>query len=191
MKAKSIVHLLSGGLDSVTWLYDAIKQGYKVHCAMIDYKQRHVQELNFAKGHCHRLGVMFTTYTLPQLGGLTEASWIVPGRNAIMLSLAANLAVQMGPEWDTITIGCNAEDEAEFPDCRMAFIQSFNMMLLAAHTPIEVEAPYQQWSKKRIASRAKELGVPLHEIWTCYVGGLKPCRKCPACKKLEAALCGQ
>lgn len=186
MSQKSIVILASGGLDSTTDLYDRVSQGYNVHCALFDYKQPHVQELNCAKGHCHRLGVMFTTYTLPKLGGLTDGSWIVPNRNAIMLSIASNLAVQLGV--DAVSIGCNAEDEAEFPDCRMAFIQQFNLMLLMAHTPVEVEAPYQHLSKKQIVARAKELKIPLHEIWTCYKGGAKPCGQCPACKKLEAAL---
>ncbi len=117
---KTIMHLLSGGLDSVTMLYDLKSQGHSVHCLLFDYKQRHRQELEWAKHHAVRAGSMFTTMELPQLGGLTEQSWIVPNRNAIFLSVAVNMACQAGA--DTVTIGCNADDEEYFPDCRMAFL---------------------------------------------------------------------
>lgn len=186
MIPKTIIHLLSGGLDSVTMLYDLRQQGHNVHCLLFDYKQRHVQELTFAKGHCHRLGVLYTTMELPPLGGLTDDThWIVPSRNRILLSLAVNLAVQA--KADTVTIGCN-KDDTGFPDCRQAFIQMFNNMLTTAEMSVEVCAPYLMWPKWKIAGLSRELGVPLNEIWTCYKGGSKPCGECPACKKLNAAL---
>ena len=188
MTTKKTIHLLSGGLDSVTMLYDMKQQGHNVHCLMFNYKQRHVQELIFAKGHCRRLGVLYTTIDLPMLGGLNDESWIVPNRNCIMLSLAVNFAVQY--DSDTVTIGCNKDDEAAFPDCRMAFIQLFNTMLITAQVPVEVCAPYLEWPKWKIADLSKQLGVPAHEIWTCYRGGVKPCGQCPACKKMEEA-CGR
>lgn len=186
MIPKTIVHLLSGGLDSVTMLYDLKSQGHSVHCLLCDYKQRHVQELGFAKGNCHRLGVLYTTIELPALGGLTDENWIVPNRNCILLSLAVNLAMQANA--GTVTIGCNKDDEAVFPDCRMAFLQLFNTMLATSEIHVEVCAPYLDKSKAWIGGLAQELGVPTHQIWTCYRGGEKPCGECPACKKLEAAL---
>lgn len=185
MHPKITIHLLSGGLDSVTMLYDLYRT-VRVHCVLFDYNQPHVQELTFAKLHCHRLGVMFTTMTLPPLGGLTDESWIIPNRNCIMLSLAVNLAVQA--KADTVTIGFNKDDEAAFPDCRMAFLQVFNTMLTTAEVPVEVCAPYLDKSKAWILNLSKELSVPTHEIWTCYRGGKEPCGQCPACKKLEEAM---
>lgn len=185
MHTKTIIHLLSGGLDSVTMLYDLHQQGHKVHCLLFDYKQQHVQELTFAKHHCRRLGVMFTTMELPRLGGLTESSWVVPNRNCVFLSLAVNLAIQAGA--DTVTIGCNKEDEAGFPDCRQAFLQLFNATMTTAEMPVEICAPYLDKSKAWIGGMARELGVPADQIWTCYKGGAKPCGECPACKKLQLA----
>jgi 7-cyano-7-deazaguanine synthase len=184
---KTIIHLLSGGLDSVTLLHDLKMQGHSVHCVMFDYKQRHVQELTFAKWHCHRLGVLFTTIDLPPLGGLTEESWIVPNRNAIMLSLAVNLAVKSGA--DTVTIGCNKEDEAGFPDCRMAFIKLFNTMLMTSEIRVEVCAPYLDKSKAWIARLASDLEIKLSEVWTCYQPtSTGPCGVCPACVKFGNAM---
>lgn len=182
---KNIIHLLSGGLDSVTLLYDLRQQGHSVHCLLFDYKQPHVIELKFAKAHCHRLGVPCTVIELPALGGLNDESWIVPNRNCILLSLAVNVAVQA--KASTVTIGCNKDDEANFPDCRMAFLQLFNTTLTTAEISVEVCAPYLNKSKAWIARMASDMGVPSNEIWTCYRSGDKPCGECPACQKLRAA----
>ena len=67
MIPKTIIHLLSGGLDSVTMLYDLTNQGHKVHCLLFDYKQRHAQELQWAKTHATRCDVQYITMELPQL----------------------------------------------------------------------------------------------------------------------------
>ena len=139
-KPKIIIHLLSGGLDSVTMLYHLHGEGHKIHCLLFDYKQRHAQELIFAKAHAKRLGLLYTVTELPALNGLTEKNWIVPNRNAILLSIAANLAVQATA--DTITIGCNADDESYFPDCRKAFLDAMNLAIKAAGYNVEVCAPF-------------------------------------------------
>lgn len=185
MIPKTIIHLLSGGLDSVTMLYDLKAQGHFVHALLFFYGQQHERELRWAKHHAERCGVKFTVLDLPKLGGLTEANWIVPNRNAIFLSIAVNVAVQAGA--DTVTIGCNAEDEAMFPDCRGRFIDAMNEAVKEAGYQIEICAPYKTWPKWRIGGLAQELGIDLNAIWTCYKGGEKPCGECPACLKLGAA----
>lgn len=190
MIPKTIIHLDSGGMDSTTLKYQLHSEGHKLHCLLIDYGQKHVQELEFAKLHCRRLGLLYTTITLPQLKGssLTDGpgSVVVPGRNLIFLSLALNLAIAAGA--DTITYGCNKEDEIVFPDCRMAFVQGLNLLLGVMETPVSVWTPYIDKSKWWIAGMARELGVPLNETWSCYEGGKEPCGKCEACRKREAAL---
>lgn len=186
MIPKTIIHLLSGGLDSVTMLYDLKAQGHSIHCLMFDYGQTHKQELLLAKQHASRCGVLWTTMNLPHLGGLTEQSWIVPNRNAIFLSVAVNVASKAGA--DTVTIGCNAEDAGYFPDCRKAFLDAMNATVRAAGYDVEICAPYLDWPKWKIGGLAREMGVQAHEIWTCYRGGEKPCGDCPACTKLQAAM---
>jgi 7-cyano-7-deazaguanine synthase len=183
---KTIIHLLSGGLDSVTMLYDLTTKGHRVHALLFDYKQAHAQELIWAKHHAQRCGALFTTVDLPNLGGLTDENWIVPNRNAIFLSVAVNLAVRANA--DTVTIGCNAEDEAYFPDCRRSFLDAMNATVKAAGYNVEICAPYLDWPKWKIGGLARELGVQPNEIWTCYRGGKNPCGECPACKKLQLAL---
>lgn len=173
-------------------LYDLIHQECKVHCILFDYGQRHAaNELNFARFHCNRLRLIFSTVTLPQLKGssLTDddsKSMVVPGRNAILLSLAVNLAVAGGA--DAVTYACNKEDEANFPDCRMAFVQAYNILLLNAEIPVEICAPYIDKPKWWIAALGRELKVPLEQTWSCYKGGSEPCGVCEACKKRNEAL---
>lgn len=187
MIPKTIIHLLSGGLDSVTMLYDLKNQGHNIHCLLFDYKQRHAQELVFAKQHAIRCGCLYTTMTLPQLGGLTEQSWIVPNRNAIFLSVAVNVACQAGA--DTVTIGCNSGDAEYFPDCRKAFLDAMNAAAREAGYNVEICAPYLDKSKAWIARLASDMRIRPHEIWTCYQPTESgQCGQCPACKKLASAL---
>lgn len=184
------IHLMSGGLDSTVMLYDLHGQGVRLHCVLFDYKQRHVQELGWARTHCQRLGLLYTTLEIPQLHGsvLTDGKGgvVVPNRNAIFLSLAVNVAVAAGAE--TITFAANSDDEAMFPDCRMAFVQAFNQMLTVAEIRVQVVTPYIDKSKAWIARRGADIGVKFNETWSCYRGGIQPCGECPACIKREAAL---
>lgn len=191
MMPKHVVLLLSGGLDSVTLLYDLkTRRGCEVHCALFDYGQKHSQELTFAKHHCHRLGVMFTTLSLPQLKGsaLTDGSGsvIVPNRNAILLSHAVNLAAAIRAE--SVCFAANKDDENNFPDCRIAFVQALNNLLTVAEIHVEVRAPYWDTPKWQIVALAREMGVDVAQTWSCYRGGAMPCGECEACKKREAAL---
>lgn len=186
---KTIIHLLSGGMDSTVMLYDLKAQGHSIHCVLFNYRQRHLQELEWAKHHCKRMGVLWTTLELPELKGssLTDGKGgvIVPNRNAVFLSHAVALAVSA--KADIVTYACNADDEAVFPDCRMAFVQSFNTMLITAEIPVEVCAPYIDKKKWQIADIGRQLGVNMDETWSCYKGGKIPCGECPACKKREEA----
>ncbi len=186
---KTIIHLLSGGMDSVVMLYDLRAQGHNVHCLLFNYRQRHAKELEFAKLQCERQSVLWTQIDLPLLRGseLTDGSGgvVVPNRNAILLSHAVNVAVAAGA--DIITYGCNKDDEAVFPDCRMAFIQEFNRLLLISEIRVEVCAPYIDKTKAWIARLGSDLRVPLGDTWSCYRGGDQPCGVCAACLKRKEA----
>lgn len=188
---KTIIHLLSGGLDSTVLLYDLLKQGHKVHCALFQYGQKHSQELAFAKGHCRRLGVLFTTLDIPGLRGsqLTDGSgsFVVPNRNAILLSVAANLAQSASAE--AVTYACNRDDAESFPDCRPEFVSRLNDTLRTGGCSVEICAPYVDKTKRDIVSIGRNLSVPMYDTWSCYLGGEKPCGLCPACVKREEALC--
>lgn len=171
-------------------LYDLVTQGCRVHCLLFDYRQRHVQEIDFAKLHCKRLNVQWTRVELPMLLGskLTDGqgSVVVPFRNPIMLSVAVNFAASIGA--DSVTIGCNADDAEMFPDCRWAAMDALNHAIKIAGYSVEICAPYVNQKKWWIARLGSDLKVPMFETWSCYEGGLEPCGKCLACEKRSEAL---
>lgn len=189
MIPKNVLHLLSGGLDSTVLLYDLVDQGHAVHAVLFDYGQTHVEELNLAAEHCDRLGLKMSTLRLPRLRGsrLTDGagSYVVPNRNAVLLSVACNLAVIAKAE--SVTFGSNRDDAEGFPDCRRQFVEAFNLALRAAEIDVEVCAPYIDKTKAEIVAIGRALGVPMHRTWSCYSGGSKPCEVCPACIKRTAA----
>lgn len=189
--ANRVVHLLSGGMDSVVMLYGLIEQGNEVSALLFDYRQRHVRELEFARYHCRRLDVGSATIEIPQLRGSTltdgRGGVVVPNRNAILLSLAVNVAAAV--KADVVTFACNRDDAKTFPDCRPSFVRAFNATLAAADLKVRVCAPYIMLSKRWIAATGRELGVDLDKTWSCYRGGRRPCGKCPACRKREEATC--
>jgi 7-cyano-7-deazaguanine synthase len=108
---------------------------------------------------------------------------IVPNRNAILINVAVNYAIRCNA--DEVTLGCNKHDEAEFPDCRMAFIQLVNATLKTTEIKVCVKTPYIHKMKWEIGDLAREFGVTLESIWTCYRNGTDPCGQCPACLKLK------
>ena len=187
---KNIVLLLSGGLDSVVLLHDLHGQGHKVHPVLFHYEQIHEIELSFAKYHCALLKLTPSVQVISQLKGssLTDGSGgvVVPFRNAVLLSHAANLAASFGVE--TVAYACNKDDEERFPDCRKPFIDAMNALSKASGYDVEICAPYLDKSKWWIAGLGREMGVDLTKTWSCYKRGPEPCGQCPACKKREAAL---
>lgn len=187
------IHLLSGGLDSVVLLYDLINQGVKVHCLLFDYGQRHSLELHYARRHCAALDVLHTEVELHRIKNLFlhsaltdgQGTNIVPNRNAVFLHIAASIAMSQGAS--LVTIGCNKDDQADFPDCRMEFIEAMNATLKAAKVDVEVCAPYIGLTKRQIVQRAKSNEWPYLDTLSCYNSGAENC-ECDACKKREVAL---
>ena len=207
MKNKIAVILLSGGLDSSTVLYYALKQGYKCSCLMFDYGQRHKKELNSAvriakstgcKYQVVKIGLPWSASSLtdakqkipnnkklPDNSGKTPAigslpSTYVPGRNTVFLSFALSYAETLGA--GTIFIGANAVDYSGYPDCRPDYYIAWNRLLKALGAKITVQAPLIRLDKAEIVRLGTKLGVPFDMTWSCYQGGRTPCGVCDSCR---------
>lgn len=190
---KPVILLLSGGLDSVTLAYDLKSQNCLIHALLFNYGQVHLKELKCARYHCDCLNLNHTEVELAKVRGLFsksaltdgKGSVIVPNRNSVFVHIAASIAVGAGAE--SVIIGCNKDDQWEFPDCTWPWLNSVNESLKAAKIEVEVCAPYIGLTKCQIVMRAKELGVPLDSVWWCYKDADKPCGKCPSCRKMRKA----
>lgn len=147
--AKKALVVLSGGQDSTTCLFAAIKEGYEVHTITFDYGQKHRIELESAmavaalaevpreRREVVHLGAGILTGTSPLTnpnveleqysdhkslpGGLEKT--FVPVRNQLFLTVAANRAYVAGCE--VLVTGVCQEDNGGYPDCTQAFIDAF------------------------------------------------------------------
>lgn len=207
MKSKKVVVLLSGGMDSVTALYDAAERYTVVAAASFDYGSKHNPcEIPFARWHAQHLAVPHVTVPLAfvgdeftsdllQKGGeipkghyeeLTMKKTVVPFRNGIMLAIAAGLAESRGA--DGLVIAAHAGDHAIYPDCRESFMQAMgDAIRLGTYAHVELLRPFIQLTKAEIAKRGKELGVDYARTWSCYVGGEKHCGECGTCVERREA----
>ena len=200
---KKAVVLVSGGLDSVTALAIAQKQGYECFALSVDYGQRHHSELDAAKRVAAAAAVPLKILPLDlrAIGGsaLTDDIQVperettgipityVPARNTIMLSLALAYAEVLGA--DDIFIGVNAVDYSGYPDCRPEFIKAYQQMArLATKAGLEggemtIHTPLIDLTKSEIIQTGMELGVDYSMTVSCYQadGEGQACGVCDSC----------
>lgn len=203
---KIAVVLLSGGLDSMVSAGLALEQGFSLHALTIDYGQRHLRELDFARAIAERLGA-HRHITLPldlrqfgssaltddidvPKGGVGDDIPItyVPARNLLFLALTTAFAESSGSR--DIFIGVNALDYSGYPDCRPEFIASFAETARLGTKqgvegrPFRIHTPLQHMTKADIARECHRLGFDPSWSWSCYdptPEGLA-CGLCDSCR---------
>ncbi len=201
---KRAVVLLSGGLDSATTLFYALKQGYRPRCLIFDYGQIHRKEIRqaakiarYARCPCETVrislpwgGSALLDKSIPvphhRSGGSARIPvTYVPARNIIFLSFAVSFAEAIGAQ--TVFIGANAVDYSGYPDCRPEFYEAFGRVLECGlksgveNKPVKVETPLLNMSKAQIIQMGLQWHVPYHLTWSCYKGGATPCGTCDSC----------
>jgi len=205
-KDKSIVILLSGGLDSSTVTGIAKKSKAEIFGLSFDYGQRHKKELNSASKIAKHFDIKefkVIKLDLSLWGGssLTDKqkniplegvqtneipNTYVPGRNTIFISVALSYAEAINA--DFIGLGVNALDYSGYPDCRPDYIEKFQQLADLANkrgrenNPIKLWTPLLDLNKEEIFQLAFDNNVPLEKTWSCYSGNSKPCGKCDSCR---------
>lgn len=132
---KDSVIIVSGGMDSITLLYD--KKDEIALGISFNYGSNHNErEIPFAKMHCERLGIKHITIDLGFMhqyfkSSLLEGadaipeghyaddnmkSTVVPFRNGIMLSIAIGIAESNNLK--KVLIANHGGDHTIYPDCR-------------------------------------------------------------------------
>lgn len=201
---KKALCIMSGGMDSTLVAYIMRSRGYTIVPLHFNYGQRTLtKELHAYRVICEELGVrdpyeidlpFFTTIgasalTDPSLevptGGIEEGVPItyVPFRNGIFLSIATAIAEKEG--CSCIAIGVVEEDSSGYPDCRDAFIRSFERSAnlgTKETTHLTIEMPLVHLQKSDIVTEAVKLHVPLHLTWSCYQNEQRACGVCDSCR---------
>ena len=203
---KDSLIIVSGGMDSITLLYD--RKDSIALALSFDYGSNHnSREIPYAQLHCQRLGIRhivipldfmhqyFTSSLLEGAEAIPDGhyadenmkSTVVPFRNGIMLSVAIGIAESNGLK--KVLIANHGGDHAIYPDCRPDFISAINKAAMSGtYLNVEVDAPYTNISKTDIARRGAALGIDYSETWSCYKGGAVHCGTCGTCVEWKEAL---
>lgn len=162
-KAKPIIMLYSGGADSALMLRLAQMAGRSPFCILIDYGQKHIEELEYAQNQLKNEGVPYRVIKLSGLnvdsgltGELEEGRWDnvhemnVPGRNTIFIGLAISVAENEGI--DEVWYGPDYSDRINlFPDCYQEYVVKMNELLAVQGSyQIKLVAPLLGMSKELI-----------------------------------------
>ena len=201
-REKAVV-VFSGGQDSTTCLFWALKHFKEVIALCFRYGQKHIHEVDMARAIARNAGVDFFEMEVPLIGtlgrnSLTDESvemdsqkpaesypnTFVPGRNLFFLSIAAVFARERRI-FDLVT-GVSQTDFSGYPDCRDSFIRSLNVTLnLAMDEQFVIHTPLMWRDKAQTWALADELGVfdiVRTQTLTCYNGiPGDGCGACPAC----------
>lgn len=202
---KDSVIVLSGGMDSVSLLYD-----YKERIALavtFDYGSNHnAREIACARENCRRLGVEHLVIPLEFMGRYFNSSLlsggdaipeghytsenmkstVVPFRNGIMLAVACGLAESRGLK--KVMLANHSGDHAIYPDCRQGFVDAMSeAMRQGTYDGIGIFAPYTSLTKDEIAALGAAAGVDFSLTYSCYKGGERHCGRCGTCVERREA----
>lgn len=208
MKSSRALVVFSGGQDSTTCLFWAMRNFSTVETVGFFYGQKHSIERECAKKITrdlkikhHEIDIGFLQTLSPNAltsdveismtGGFKELpSTFVIGRNALFLTVAVSFGLHK--QFNDYVFGACQVDYSGYPDCREEFIQSQAQTLsLATNSEVRIHTPLMNLTKAQTFALAKELGgleVVLEDSHTCYKGVRNErhawgygCGECPAC----------
>ena len=203
---KDAAIIVSGGMDSITLLYEMRKRiGLAIS---FDYGSNHNhREIPFAKEHCEKLGITHIVIDMRFLGkylksalldgddAIPEGDYdrdnmsatVVPFRNGIMLAVAAGIAESRGLK--VIMMANHGGDHNIYADCRPEFVSAFDKAVsTGTDSGMRLIAPYTDINKADIAARGKAMGIDYSRTWSCYRGGEHQCGRCATCLERREAL---
>lgn len=204
--------LHSGGIDSTTCLYMAVKEfgPENTRAFSLHYGQRHEKEMYAARDICHLLQVRHQIVQMAEQPQsmltnseveIPNASYAdlegvsptyVPFRNGQLLSYAAALASAelKGHQYGALYFGAHSEDAANwaYPDCTPEFIGAMaNAIHIGTYFKLRLMTPLGWMNKADVVRAGEKLLIPWTLTWSCYKGGAKHCGVCPTCRSRKEA----
>ncbi|HOE14685.1 MAG TPA: 7-cyano-7-deazaguanine synthase QueC [Candidatus Saccharicenans sp.] len=206
-RAGSALVLFSGGIDSTTAFYWALRRYARVLPVIFDYGQRHRVEINMARKTARRLGLepRLIKVDLRQIGGsaLTDEKIKVPAfkqaeeikeglpvtyvpfRNGIFIGLATALAETI--DISHVVCGFNVIDSPNYPDTTGGFVRAMEKAINEGTRArlkgkkLRIIAPFLKMKKSDIIRLGLSLGADYSYSVSCYAGGEIPCGRCSSC----------
>ncbi len=174
--SSSALVLFSGGQDSTTCLFWALKRFDQVQALGFTYGQKHAVEVEQAQKIAGKAGVPYDGIDLTgalEGSALTEhnkdmnaphdrnedlPASFVPGRNALFFSTAASYAYNRSIT--QLVGGMCQTDYSGYPDCRRTFISSMQTSLsLAMDADLQIHTPLMDLTKAETWKLAADLGT--------------------------------
>lgn len=198
--------LLSGGIDSATALYWALKQGFTVKAITYNYPSRPLRELEAVRKLTQYAGVDSIEIELPFLRtaveimkensalfkNITVPEGYIPARNMIFYATAAYYAEIYDVNF--IVAGHLETDTIGFPDATPRFFQQIERVINdtklkqnSISNRIQLLIPFLHQTKDNVLKIGNILKVPFELTWSCYYNGQEPCQKCESCSERAAA----
>lgn len=199
--------LLSGGVDSATALYWALRQGYTVRTLSYKYRSQASKEREAASRIARHAGVEHLEVEIPFLQTVTDIRRVnpaafkgvevpegyIPMRNLVFYALGTYYAEIYGANY--IIGGHLKTDSIGFPDATPKFFKKLGQLTNYSipcnkseeNSGIKLLMPFLKKSKTEVVRIASELGVPFELTWSCYYDGLEQCGECMSCLERENA----
>ena len=187
---KKIICLCSGGLDSLALVHFFKSSRYDIIILYVNYGQlSYNQEFNAVKKITEVLKIenlikidlfnygKFFSNSLVKKDELLNDYF--PGRNLLLLTLAASLAHEK--KIQEIGIGVIGSTRI-FPDCEADFFTKLEgLFALSFNYNIGIHTPLEHFTKLEIIKYLKKYNLPIKITYSCQKGGETHCNKCPSC----------
>ncbi len=196
---KKCLVLLSGGIDSSTAAYFMKDSGYSVDCLFMDYKRKsRSNELHSASYIVNKINCLLHVICDPldQQYFIDARPFEVPLNQStvrkqesgidIMLCLthwlliASSYSIYLDIPY--IVLGVTASDCQRLPKVDWAYVDKITAIVnnWTGKGP-EILLPFLSYSKQKVITIGKELGVPLGNTWSCLEQGVIHCGQCDGC----------
>jgi 7-cyano-7-deazaguanine synthase len=199
---KSVLLMSSGGLDSTTVAYQLHDEGVHVQPVFFDYGQ-HCVDVEWARvnevlpplmARPERIAFpdVFrgSRSRLIQEANLWQDAVVdddlyLPYRTLLFFAMAAARAQTLGLH--EVYTGFINSNHAKEIDCSADFMNKLDGLSRDVG-PVRFVSPFRFSSKSQVASRAKELGVPIGRTYSCQAASKFPCGACPNCVERQKGL---